>query len=224
MKYRRLTDQEKEFINNNYLLIPIKTLARQMERSSFGVTNYMRKAGLVVPEKIRNQRKNSSHYVKGQSPLNKGKKQSEFMSAEGIARTKATRFQKGSVPKNHKPVGYERITRDGYTEIKVTEPNVFKLKHRIIFEAEHNVVLTSKDIIRFRDGNQQNFAPGNLYKVDNKEHLHENTNCDNAIAKKMSGKDPVLKKALLQHPELIDLKRTQYKLLRQVKEYEKQKN
>ena len=64
--------------------------------------------------------------------MNKGRKQTEYMSEEQLAKTKATRFKKGHVPKNHKPVGYERITRDGYIEVKTAEPNVFELKHRLV--------------------------------------------------------------------------------------------
>lgn len=69
--------------------------------------------------------------------MNKGRKQTEYMSEEQLAKTKATRFKKGHVPKNHKPVGYERITRDGYIEVKTAEPNVFELKHRLVW-IEHN--------------------------------------------------------------------------------------
>ena len=38
---------------------------------------------------------NSGQFPKGHVPRNKGKKQTDFMSAEAIERTKATRFQKG---------------------------------------------------------------------------------------------------------------------------------
>ena len=40
------------------------------------------------------------------------------MTPEAIERTKATRFKKGDKPGNHRKVGSERITVDGYIEIK----------------------------------------------------------------------------------------------------------
>lgn len=44
-------------------------------------------------------------FVKGSSPPNKGKKMEEWMSPEMIEKTKATRFKKGIVPPNTKPLG-----------------------------------------------------------------------------------------------------------------------
>ena len=73
---------------------------------------------------------------KGNVPANKGKKQTEYMTPEAIAKTAKTRFKKGNTPHNHKPVGYQRITQDGYIEVKTEEPNIFKLKHRLVWEKE----------------------------------------------------------------------------------------
>ena len=50
-------------------------------------------------------------FSKGHQPMNKGLKQSEYMSDAQIEKTKATRFKKGCIPKNHKEVGYERVNR-----------------------------------------------------------------------------------------------------------------
>ena len=69
---------------------------------------------------------------KGATSWNKGKK--------GLTKANVTSFKKGNIPHNHKPVGHERITVDGYIEVKVAEPNVFKLKHRITWEQVHGEV------------------------------------------------------------------------------------
>lgn len=50
--------------------------------------------GSTRKEGIRHQ------YKKGHIPTNKGKKQIEYMTPEGIEKTKATRFQKGQLPTN----------------------------------------------------------------------------------------------------------------------------
>lgn len=109
-------------------------------------------------------------FKKGHIPANKGKKQSEYMSQEQIARTKATRFGKGHIPANHKPVGYERTTRDGYIEVKTAEPNVFELKHRVVWK-EHNGIIPSGFNIQFRDGDRQNCSIDNLYMISRSEQM-----------------------------------------------------
>ena len=65
-------------------------------------------------------------FKKGNKPYNKGTK--------GIAKPNKTSFKKGNIPHNHRPIGSERINIDGYTEVKVGEPNKWKFKHRIIWE------------------------------------------------------------------------------------------
>ena len=109
-------------------------------------------------------------FPKGHQPMNKGRKQTEYMSEEQLAKTKATRFKKGHIPKNHKPVGYERITRDGYIEVKTAEPNVFELKHRLVW-IEHNGEIPPGYNIQFKDGNRQNVSIENLYMISRSEQL-----------------------------------------------------
>ena len=75
----------------------------------------------------------TGRFQKGDIPFNKGKSQKDYMSAESIEKTKKTRFKKGQSPINWRPVGSERITKDGYTEIKIAEPNVWELKHKVLF-------------------------------------------------------------------------------------------
>ena len=56
------------------------------------------------------------------------------MPANVYEKARQTMFRKGNIPANHKPIGYERINVDGYVEVKVAEPNKFRLKHRIVWE------------------------------------------------------------------------------------------
>ena len=57
------------------------------------------------------------------------------MSADGIEKSKATRFKKGHSPVNHRPVGSTRVTKDGYIEVKVAEPDKWKLNSRVVWES-----------------------------------------------------------------------------------------
>ena len=48
--------------------------------------------------------------------------------------TERTRFQKGNRPTDWRPVGSERIdSKDGYVFVKIAEPNVWALKHRVVY-------------------------------------------------------------------------------------------
>jgi len=111
---------------------------------------------------------------KGQIAYNKGKKQIEYMSSDAIERSAETRFKKGNIPHNHKPVGHERISKEGYIEVKTRELNVFELKHRLVWE-QHFGAIPKGFNIQFKDGNRQNCNIENLYMIDRKNQMRENT-------------------------------------------------
>ena len=102
-------------------------------------------------------------FEKGHIPANKGTK--------GTMKANKTSFQKGHTPKNHKDVGSERVSVDGYTEIKVAEPNKWRLKHRVMYEKYHNVKLDPKQLVIFADRDKRNLTKENLLLVDNKQLL-----------------------------------------------------
>ena len=110
------------------------------------------------------------HFAKGHRPGNAGKKQTEFMTPEAIARTVATRFKPGLLSWNHKEVGHERIKVDGYIEVKVAEPNKFVMKHRLTWE-HHNGKIPQGYNVQFRDGNRTNCDINNLYLISRSEQL-----------------------------------------------------
>lgn len=110
----------------------------------------------------------TGRFEKGHISFNKGVK--GFMGAN------KTSFKKGNIPKNKKPVGSERVDVDGYTMIKVAEPNVWKLKHRVLYEKHHNVKLNSKDKVIFADGDKTNFDIENLILLNNNQLLIMNKN------------------------------------------------
>ncbi|APH22398.1 HNH endonuclease [Clostridium botulinum] len=105
----------------------------------------------------------------GHIPFNKGIK---GVYAKGCEKTW---FKKGSTPINHRPVGSERITVDGYTEIKVEEPNKWRLKQQLIWE-KCNGPVPKGYVVIFGDGNQHNFNPDNLILVSRQQLLILNRN------------------------------------------------
>lgn len=94
-------------------------------------------------------------FRKGHTPWNK------YISYKAGGRSAETQFKKGGLPPTWKPVGSERIDRDGYTQVKVEEPDVWKLKHRVIWEQAHGEI-PEGNMVTFKDGNKRNFDLNNL--------------------------------------------------------------
>ena len=104
----------------------------------------------------------TGRFEKGNIPFNKGKK------GECPKGCEKTWFKKGQTPINHKPVGSERIDLDGYTLIKVAEPNKWQLKHRVIYEKAYGPIPPNMAVI-FLDKNKRNFNINNLALVSREE-------------------------------------------------------
>jgi hypothetical protein len=110
-----------------------------------------------------------SWFKVGNISHNKGKK----MPADVYNRCSKTMFKKGATPHNTKHDGYERITVDGYVEIRIKK-GVFKLKHRIIYEQHYGSIPKGMYVV-FKDRNKLNFNIDNLELITKKEHMARNT-------------------------------------------------
>ena len=167
------SDEEKEYLakitpNNHYKDI-VKLMNEKFEYdfSEKQVTGAIKRYGLKTGFK--------GHFKKGSTPWNKGLK--------GYIGPNRTSFKKGHAPVNYRPVGSERTTVDGYIEIKVEDPNKWKLKHRIVYEEHHGEIPKGGNII-FLDGNKKNINIENLKLVsdatlliaNNKKLLFEDRN------------------------------------------------
>lgn len=100
-------------------------------------------------------------FEKGHTPHNKGKPHSY----PGMV---ATQFKPGHMPKQHRPVGSERVTRDGYLERKIAEPNVWRQVHIINWEAVNGPVPAGRVVI-FKNGDKTNPDISNLLLVTRAE-------------------------------------------------------
>ena len=119
--------------------------------------------------------KNDGCIKKGNIPKNKGKKWNEYLSQEAQLICRQTTFKKGNVPPNCKPLLSERINIDGYVEIKVKEPNIWKAKHRYLYEKVKGPIPKGYNLI-FLDGNKQNLDLSNLKLISKSENLIMNRN------------------------------------------------
>ena len=152
----------KKFIAKNHVGIGPKNMAELLNHT-FG-THYTAKQmkSYYANHKINSE--TTGYFLKGHTPANKGQK---GYYAPGCEKGW---FQKGQVPVNHKQVGSERIDKDGYTLVKTAEPNVWRLKHRMIWEAAHGKVPAGY-VVTFLDGDKHNFDPGNLALISQAENV-----------------------------------------------------
>jgi hypothetical protein len=98
----------------------------------------------------------------GQAPRNKGRKGYSFPGSE------KGWFRRGNTPHNHQPVGAERVTKLGYVEVKISEPNKWQTKHSVIWEKARGKIPKGSVII-FADGNKLNMSIDNLIMVSRRE-------------------------------------------------------
>lgn len=160
-----------------------------------------------------------TRFTKQCAGWNKGLKQRDYMSPENIEKTKVNQFRKGQDPHNTVPMGHERISRDGYIEVKIRhlkndgKNKNFEAKHRIVY-VENFGPIPKNCNVEFRDGDKFNIDPSNLVLRTKKENLLKNSVCDASIVKRfLRIKEPKLvEKIISDMPELIELKRKTIKL------------
>lgn len=164
---------------------------------------------------------------KGNIPMNKGKKQSEYMSPEMIERTKATRFKKGDLPRNTLYDGAITIRKHKKTGIPYKYIRIGLAKwvsyHRYLWEQAYGKIPKGTNI-QFKDGNTLNCVLENLYAVTRNNQMLDNSGSinltDNMVAVFLAGKrgkDKRMIEEFKKHPRLLDLKRKQLILNRKIK-------
>jgi len=174
------TDMEDLFITENYLDMPVKTIAKVLNRSFCGVMGRINSLGLIIPEEIRHKRKESAMYHKGQEPFNKGKKQTEYLTPEQIKKCLSTSFKKGHIPHNSLPDNSERIRVDKragkkYVLVKIPGQRKLKYKHIHVWETHNNKALPDGHNIIFKNGNTMDCNIDNLEFISNSELMKRNS-------------------------------------------------
>lgn len=176
---KKFTTDEDTFLRANYCSIPAKRMAKMLGRSEGTARQRMKVLGITVPPEIILQFKRDSWIKKGDTPKNKGKKQADFMTAEAIERTKATRFQKGNLPHNTSEkdgdISVRRDTKTGieYLYIRVSLGN-WELLQRVNYRKCIGPIPDGHVVI-FKDGNQANCCPTNLELISQQENMLRNT-------------------------------------------------
>ena len=108
----------------------------------------------------------ATRFQNGSVPLNKGKK----VSPEVYSKIQPTMFKKGSTPVNHRDVGEERVNVYGYIEIKVSEPNTWRLKHRVMWEQVYGTIPMGYNV-QFKNHNPLDCRIENLYLISKADQM-----------------------------------------------------
>ena len=177
MQKRKWTQQEEETLIRLYgdPKVFSKDIATMLGRTLQQVYNKARAMGLRAPmERLRmagkigmqHPKSIATRFHKGQIPPNKGKK----VSPEVYEKMSPTMFKKGHISENKREVGAERVNVYGYIEIKVAEPNVWRLKHRIVWE-QHNGAIPPGYNVQFKNHNTQDCRIENLYLISKAEQM-----------------------------------------------------
>jgi len=157
----------KKFITDNHIGVGSKGMAELLNKT-FN-TNYTAEQ---MKSYYGNHNINSGldgRFEKGIKPWNTGLK---GVTTGGVQ----TQFKKGHLPHNYVPVGSERIrtlrtnrkAKDDYIDVKIADPNKWKAKHILMWEA-HNGPVPKGHAVIFGDGNNRNFDPDNLVLVSRKQ-------------------------------------------------------
>lgn len=230
--------EDDAYITDNYLSMPPQQIANVLGCSEVKIKTRMRQLDLIVPREIIEQRIKDSRIAKGNISFNKGKKQTEYMSAEAIERTKATRFNKGNKPHNcYDEVGkitirHDHAERGGkpYKYICLAIGS-WRPYHQHLWEQQNGKV-PKNHCLRFKDGDSLNVDLDNLECITRKENILRNNDLDNPTDKKMAAYlatrskklDRDLQQEYLKHPELIQAKKTQFIINRKIKQHGQKQN
>ena len=149
------SDEEKQYLAEITPGRGYKEIQSMMScKFGFDYTHHQIK-GAITRNKLNTGR--TGRFEKGHATWNKGTK--------GLTKANVTSFKKGQKPHNYKPLGSERIVKDGYCEIKVSDTGRRWIpKHVIIYEKHHGKVPKGSAVI-FLDGDKRNFDIDNLHLV-----------------------------------------------------------
>lgn len=179
-----LTSEQIEYFKANYSDISTAEIADKLGVSESVVYHLAETYGLKKSKEFRitlgreiyaKASLSRFSFKKGHTPFCKGKKQTEWMSPEGIKRCEATRYKPGHKPQNWRPVGSERINIYGYIEVKVKDEQYgWRAKHRVVWESTHGPIPPGYNVM-FKDGDRQNCDIDNLYLASNQDKMVRNT-------------------------------------------------
>lgn len=171
---RHFTPEEDEILRQLYPDTDTKVIAQRLGRNTEALYDRaailgLRKTREYISRTCKAHADNgiATRFKKGQSPVNKGKRWSEFMTKEGMEASRRTQFKKGQTPHNAKPIGYESV-RKGVAYIKVEGCKHMVQKSRYVYEQTYGPIPEGM-CVSFKDGDSLNCNPDNLMLITEAE-------------------------------------------------------
>lgn len=166
--WRPWSAEEDALLRTWYDTMPASRIGRLLGRTRAAVKQRVRALGLTKGH-------NPGCFAKGLTPWNKGAK------FDSGGRSHETRFKPGHKPANWKPIGSERVSKEGYLQRKVTDtgypPCDWVAVHHLVWRAAGREI-PPQHHLTFKDGNKRNFALDNLALVSFVDMMRHNT-CHN---------------------------------------------
>lgn len=169
------TQEDVEILTRMYPDHFAQEIAGLLGRKIPSIYNKAAMLGLKCnPEKIRragkmscgNPKNIATRFTKGHIPANKGKS----MPPEVYAKAALTMFKKGNRPHNTAAVGDEAIRKGGYIYVKVAEPNIWRAKHKMLWESINGKIPKGYNI-QFKNRDVTDIRIENLYMISRSEQL-----------------------------------------------------
>lgn len=165
MKPHKWTEEQKAFMTAFVPGHSRKEITEEVNRRFDGSLGLNQITAYIKNNKLNTGR--TGRFEKWNVPINKGTK-GMFPTAGG-----ETKFKPGNKPHNHLEVGSEVINGDGYWQVKVLEPNVWKFKHRLIWE-QVNGSIPDDHVLIFADQDRNNFDVDNLLLIRKQQFIRMN--------------------------------------------------
>ena len=166
---KKYSEEQHKFLRKYIPGHSYKEIAEAFNKRFNGDMTSLRVKSYIGNHKLNTGR--TGQFEKGNIPHNKGMK---GVCPKGCEKTW---YKKGSLPHNTKPIGYERKTKDGYTEVKIAmrpgetkSGRNFVLKHRLIWEKTYGPIPKGYKVV-FLDGDKENFDIKNLALLTHNENL-----------------------------------------------------
>jgi len=155
MKKHQFAAAERIFIENNASGRSHKELTELFNKRFNADLTVVQISAFLKRNGLRNGI--NTRFLSGRAPYNAGLKR-------WWTGSEKSQFQKGRTATNYRPLGSERVNKEGYVEVKVGLPDKWKGKHRIIWESKFGETPKGYVII-FADGNKLNTELENLILI-----------------------------------------------------------
>jgi hypothetical protein len=189
MKRRAWSREDDRRLRGFYPNTPTAEVARRLQRTvaaTYGRANRLglRKSPAYLASPAACRLRRGDHvgarfrFQKGHVPANKGLRRPGW----GPGRMRETQFKKGErrgvAVRLYKPIGTERVSKDGYLERKVNDDLPLQARwravHLLVWEAAHGPVPRSH-AIAFKNGDKRDVRLDNLERITRRALMARNT-------------------------------------------------